>query len=145
MELVVGALLTITVTIASPSVPTLQDSSNDIFYANATAKARGEASFAVEQILCTMRNRIAAGWSQHNVLDAYYAPLVYGSDGLWMAQVEMAREIFEGRWPCDKRLCFALGTWDTWQPHGGNPVLVVYRDMSQPAKGHVRFYAMTDD
>lgn len=37
------------------------------------ARCKGEASFAVTECACTVRNRLGAGWSVGNVLDAYYA------------------------------------------------------------------------
>ena len=88
------------------------------------ARAAGEAGFSAEAhaaVVCTMRNRIIAGWSPARVLSAYYAPDVTPTP----AQVAMARAIFEGG--CDPRFYFALGGIDTWRPHD-RPAVAVIRD-----------------
>lgn len=45
-----------------------------LFVQTVAARCSGESSRAVHACACTVRNRLLAGWSEHRVLDAYYAP-----------------------------------------------------------------------
>ena len=45
-----------------------------LFVQAVAARCSGESSRAVHACACTVRNRLAAGWSERRVLEAYYAP-----------------------------------------------------------------------
>lgn len=45
---------------------------NDFPY-RVAARCKGEASYAIRDCACTVRNRLDAGWAEHRVLDAYFA------------------------------------------------------------------------
>lgn len=72
------------------------------------AKCRGEASFAVSQCACTVRNRLDAGWSEYRVLDAYHAPSVQASP----EQVQLVADVMSGAISCDPGLYFMYGAGD---------------------------------
>lgn len=86
------------------------------------ARAAGEAGFSAEAhaaVVCTMRNRVLAGWNPYRVLEAYYAPDAQPT----AAQIDATRLIMAQG--CDPRLYYALGGGDAWRPHKRPPVLTV--------------------
>lgn len=92
-----------------------------------------EASFAVAECACTVRNRIDAGWSRRKVLSAYYA-----ADGVATpAQVEQVAAVLDGRASCDPDLYFMYGAGDVMALglERYTPALVV-----QNGGKEVRFY-----
>ena len=71
-------------------------------------RCKGEAAFAIAPCACVVRNRLAAGWSETNVLTAFYAADVAALDG----EVWLVDRVLTGYWPCDPRLYFAFSDWD---------------------------------
>lgn len=52
----------------------------ETFPTRVAARCKGEASFAIRDCACTVYNRLEAGWSEHNVLDPYFAVDVTPTD-----------------------------------------------------------------
>lgn len=71
-------------------------------------RCKGEAAFAIAPCACVVRNRLAAGWTETNVLTAFYAADVAASD----AEVWLAERVLTGYWPCDPRLYFMFSAGD---------------------------------
>jgi hypothetical protein len=65
-------------------------------------RCAGEASFAVQECACTVRNRLDAGWSAHRVLEAYYAPDAHATP----AQVATVAAVMAGDEACSADLYF---------------------------------------
>jgi Na+-transporting methylmalonyl-CoA/oxaloacetate decarboxylase gamma subunit len=62
------------------------------FVHDVAARCKGEASWAVPECACTVRNRLNAGFTEANVLTAYYAQDVEPSDfDLWATAFVLAR------------------------------------------------------
>lgn len=93
---------------------------------------KGEASFALPELACSVRNRLKAGWSPERVMDAYYAPPQAVTD----AEVRTVALYVRGILPCTRGRYFALGEYATWLPHNDPPVDVV----EGPNGTSVRFY-----
>ena len=65
-------------------------------------RCTAEASFAVRECSCAVRNRIAAGWNPAKVLSAFYAPDAVATPD----QVQAVADMLDGSAVCDKRLYF---------------------------------------
>lgn len=66
------------------------------------SRCKGEASFAIAECACTVRNRIEAGWNPARVMSAYYAPDMPATPG----EVASVAAILTGNEPCDPALYF---------------------------------------
>jgi hypothetical protein len=72
-------------------------------------RCRGEASFAIPECACSVRNRLDAGWAESKVLSAYYAPDAVATP----AEVEQVRQILSREATCDPNLYFMYSRADT--------------------------------
>lgn len=79
-------------------------------FATAVAnRCKGEASFAIPECACTVRNRLDVGWNPAKVLGHYYAPNAKATP----AEVATVRSILTGTTPCDPALYFMFSRADT--------------------------------
>lgn len=67
-----------------------------VFVVDVAGRCTSEASFAVQVCACTIKNRLAAGWTQGSILDHYYARSVTPS----AASVETVRSVLAGEVAC---------------------------------------------
>ena len=103
------------------------------FPALVASRCKGEASFAVGQCACTVKNRLDAGWVKGKVLSAFYAPDVQATN----LEIDAVAAVLDGTARCDPRLYFMYSKADTI--HLGidhlTPVLSVKSENKE-----VRFY-----
>ena len=88
---------------------------DEAYYRRIAARAAGEASFSEEAfaaVVCTMKNRLEAGWTRENVLEPYFAPDVEPTND----QVAIAWEVLRGHRYCDPQFYYSLGFIDNWTP-----------------------------
>lgn len=75
---------------------------SDEFARRVAERCKGEAHFAIASCGCVVKNRLAAGWSEETVLQAFFAEDVAAKD----AEVWIIERVLTGYWPCDPRLYF---------------------------------------
>ena len=81
----------------------------DVPFARRVAeRCKGEADFALALCSCVVRNRLAAGWTETNVLQPFYAADVAASE----REVWLVERVLTGYWPCDPRLYFMFSACD---------------------------------
>ena len=95
----VGALLALTLCLAGNS-PVFGYA--DDFPRRVAERCKGEAHFAIAPCGCVVKNRLAAGQSETEVLEAFFAQDVPAKD----AEVWIIERVLTGYWPCDPRLWF---------------------------------------
>lgn len=97
------------------------------------SRCKGEASFAIAECACTVRNRIEAGWNPARVLEHYYA----SDSRATHDEVATVQAILAGDAPCDPALYFMWSRADVQHLGIGHypPALVV-----QNGGREVRFY-----
>ena len=78
--LIANPLFVILLFLANPPTTPPPAWATDSFVYSVAARCSGESSADVWECACTVRNRIASGWSVRKVLSAYYAPDVRPSD-----------------------------------------------------------------
>ena len=78
--LIANPLFVILLFLANPPTTPPPAWATDSFIHAVAARCSGESSADVWECACTVRNRIASGWSVRKVLSAYYAPDVRPSD-----------------------------------------------------------------
>ena len=93
------------------------------------ARCKGEASFAIALCACVVKNRLAGGYSEANVLDAFYAADVTPT----ATEIWLADRVLVGYWPCDPRLWYMFSSHDCWRLalDPGKALLVVTRESWQ--------------
>lgn len=92
-----------------------------------------EASFAVRECSCSVRNRLTAGWSERRVLDAYYAVPGHAD----AAQVAAVADVLAGRAACGPEYFMYSEADVRWLGYEGYTPALVVRD---GAGREVRFY-----
>lgn len=97
------------------------------------ARCNGEASFAVVECSCTVRNRLRDGWSERRVLDAYYAPDMAATP----EQVAAVADVLAGRAACGPEYFMYSEADVRWLGYEGYTPALVVRD---GAGREVRFY-----
>lgn len=87
------------------------------------SRCKGEASFAIAECACTVRNRIEAGWNPARVLEHYYA----SDSRATHDEVATVQAILAGDAPCDPALYFMWSRADVQHLGIGHypPALVV--------------------
>jgi len=80
----------------------------DDFPRRVAERCKGEAHFAIAPCGCVVKNRLAAGWTEATVLEAFYAADVAAKD----AEVWLIERVLTGYWPCDPRIYFMFSTAD---------------------------------
>lgn len=95
----VGALFSLTLCLAGNSTAGAQ---SDDFPRRVAERCKGEAHFAIAPCGCVVKNRLAAGWSEETVLQAFYAEDVPAKD----AEVWIIERVLTGYWPCHPLLWF---------------------------------------
>jgi hypothetical protein len=81
---------------------------SDEFARRVAERCKGEAHFAIASCGCVVRNRLAQGWTEETVLQAFYAQDVPAKD----AEVWIIERVLTGYWPCDPRLYFMFSRDD---------------------------------
>jgi hypothetical protein len=71
-------------------------------------RCKGEASWAIALCACVVRNRVEAGADEAHVLDAFFAHDLPAT----AAEIDLARRVLVGLWPCDPRLWYMFGGVD---------------------------------
>jgi hypothetical protein len=103
------------------------------FVEQVAARCKGEAAFAVSECACTVHNRLSGGWSEHNVLIAYFAEDVTPTEfDIWVT----AHVLKNG---CREDLWFMFSSQDVAKL-GLDYVLPLLTVRSEEGKV-VRFYA----
>jgi hypothetical protein len=109
--------------------PPNQQNTTDL-YRRVAARSLGEASFALAEIACTIKNRLAVSRVPlSTVLRAYRAADVPPKP----AQIETVRKVFEGELHCPPTWWYAISLQDTrrWKPHPQPAVIIRRSDRSQ--------------
>lgn len=71
-------------------------------------RCRGEATFAIQACACTIKNRLAAGWSEQRVLEHYYAP----DSRATPADIAQVAAVLDGRTICPPDFYFMFSETD---------------------------------
>lgn len=72
------------------------------------ARCKGEASFAVWECVCTVKERLENGWSPDRVLMHYYAPSV----PVTPAEIKLAGAVLDGSLPCPDGMYYMFSASD---------------------------------
>lgn len=65
-------------------------------------RCAGEARWAIAPCACVVRNRLAGGWNETHVLDAFFAVDLPAT----ATEIDLAQRVLTGAWPCDDSLWF---------------------------------------
>jgi len=107
LQLKIASLLWVIVFTLSPVVVFAD---TNTFPERVAAKCTGEASFAVPECACTVKNRLDVGWSEAKVLDAYYAPSISPTTNA----ISITTSILNEETECNKDFYFMLSLQDTY-------------------------------
>lgn len=80
----------------------------DGFAQRVANRCRGEATFAIQACACTIKNRLAAGWSERRVLEHYYAPDSHATP----TEVAQVAAVLDGRTVCPVDFYFMFSETD---------------------------------
>ena len=100
-----GALLALTCAVALPAQPAAAQTT---FPRRVAERCKGEAHFAIAPCGCVVKNRLAAGQSETEVLAAFFAQDVPAKD----AEVWIIERVLNGEWPCNVQLWFMWSAAD---------------------------------
>lgn len=105
----------------------------DTFSIAVAARCKGESSFAIRECACTVKNRLLNGWTEQNVLSAYYAPDVTPTP----LEEKIAHNALHGFSHCHPDIYFMFAVADCHYLGIENldPILTV-----KGATGEVRFF-----
>lgn len=78
------------------------------FAESVAARCKGEAAWALAPCVCTVKNRLAGGWDETHVLQAYFAQDVAPT----AHEVQSAADILSGAAPCNGALWFMFSEAD---------------------------------
>lgn len=104
-QLSVALLLTLLMLVT----PSVVEAGTTTFPERVAARCTGEASFAVPECACSVKNRLDAGWAESKVLSAYYAPDVRPTQDA----IEVTRKTLAGEIECNKDFYFMFSLQDT--------------------------------